>query len=155
MSKHKDRGPGVRFPPPIVPVISILTGVGLQYVYSLLISFPFLTLLGAVFLFSAALLILLSVITFYQNKTSILPHRPDSALITSGPYKITRNPIYLAFILTQVGIALVNQNGWILMFTPVSIVILNEKVIKKEEAYLTNIFGTKYQRYLLQVRRWL
>ncbi len=155
MSKHKDHGPGVRFPPPIVPVISILTGVGLQYAYSLLISVPFLTLFGAAFLFSAALLILLSVMAFYQNKTSILPHRPDSALITSGLYKITRNPIYLAFVLLQAGTALVTQNGWILMFTPVTIIILNEKVIKKEEAYLTGLFGTKYHEYLLQVRRWL
>ncbi len=83
------------------------------------------------------------------------PRKPTPELIVGGPFRWSRNPIYLglAFIQTGVGVAL--GNAWILLLLPPSLAILQRAVIAKEEAYLARKFGDAYQDYRASVRRWL
>jgi protein-S-isoprenylcysteine O-methyltransferase Ste14 len=103
---------------------------------------------AAVVLFAAA------VAQFRRAKTSPKPHKPTTAVVTSGPYRVTRNPIYVAFTMVQVGIALWTRNAWTLALLVPVLVVMHYGVIVREERYLERKFGEEYVRYRGRVRRW-
>ena len=89
------------------------------------------------------------------RKTNIQPHKPASNLLQGGLYRFSRNPIYLAGLLLQLGIALLMNNLWVVLLVPVSKVVFDRFIIAREEAYLERAFGEVYQDYKRGVRRWL
>ena len=91
---------------------------------------------------------------FLSHKTSVVPIRPVTAFIASGPYRISRNPIYVAFTLIYVGVALLCRAVWPLLFLPLVLVGI-VKQVKREDAYLERRFGAEYLAYQQKVRRWL
>ena len=75
--------------------------------------------------------------------------------MVEGPYKITRNPMYLGLALVYLGIGIAEQSVWALILLPVVLLIIQRKAIEPEEAFLTHRFGAEYISYKSLVRRWL
>jgi protein-S-isoprenylcysteine O-methyltransferase Ste14 len=87
--------------------------------------------------------------------TSIRPSSPASTLVTHGPFRLSRNPMYLGLTLVYLGVMLLTNSVWTAMFLPLVIVILYLTVIRYEERYLAGAFGNEYGEYRRRVHRWL
>jgi protein-S-isoprenylcysteine O-methyltransferase Ste14 len=83
------------------------------------------------------------------------PWKSTPELVLKGPYRWTRNPMYLGMALFQAAVGLWFANGWILLTLPIVLVAIYLTAIRHEEAYLERKFGTPYQDYKSAVRRWL
>jgi protein-S-isoprenylcysteine O-methyltransferase Ste14 len=83
------------------------------------------------------------------------PRKPSPELILGGPFRFSRNPIYVGMVWMQLGIGVALGNAWILLLLVPTILILVRGVIVKEEAYLARKFGEPYAAYCRAVRRWL
>ena len=90
-----------------------------------------------------------------RAKTSVNPYRPTTAILTEGPYHLTRNPMYLAMTIQYVGLALLFNALWAIALLPLALVVVHFTVIKREERYLEQKFGEQYLRYKARVRRWI
>ena len=147
---------GVRVPPPLIYAAGF--GLGLLLQWSL--SAPAIPLLGSRV---AALLCLLlwlvlfvpSISLFRRAHTNIVPSRPTTRLIMSGPYRFTRNPMYVSLISLYVGLTLCCDALWPLALLPLVILTIRYGVIAREERYLERKFGRDYLRYKARVRRWI
>ena len=82
-------------------------------------------------------------------------HRPTGAIVASGPYAFTRNPMYLSMTLLCFGIAFIVNTLWPVILLPVPLMVIQYGVIHREERYLELKFGDEYTRYRAKVRRWL
>jgi protein-S-isoprenylcysteine O-methyltransferase Ste14 len=155
MSSEADK-PGVVAPPPLIYLGAILVGALLERVRRWEIpTAGWGSAVGALLIVVAGVLLVFAVLEFKRAGTPPEPHKPTTAIVTSGPYRVTRNPIYLSFTLVQLGIALWTGSGWILvLLLPVS-VIMNYGVIAREERYLERKFGDEYFNYRRRVRRWM
>lgn len=87
--------------------------------------------------------------------TTLSPYKPAKALLTTGPYLRTRNPVYLAFAWIYLGCACLIASLWPFLFFPVLILVLNKSVIAREEAWLEARFGEAYRAYRARTRRWM
>jgi len=83
------------------------------------------------------------------------PDRPDAAMVETGPYRRSRNPIYLGLLLGATGLALIWGTLWAWLGVAVLHGVLDRLVIAKEEAYLATRFGAAYEAYRGRVRRWM
>ena len=92
---------------------------------------------------------------FKRAQTPIQPWRPTSDIITSGPYRYSRNPIYLGIAIAGAGIALAFNSWWMLFGVLAFALIANKHVIEREEEYLERKFGEAYSSYRSETRRWL
>jgi protein-S-isoprenylcysteine O-methyltransferase Ste14 len=88
-------------------------------------------------------------------KTNLNVRKPTTNIATSGPFSVSRNPIYAGIILLNIGVACFFNSLWILLLTAVLAGALQKGVIEPEEAYLEKKFGDKYLRYKAKVRRWV
>ena len=148
--------PGVRVPPPILLIVVVLVGYGLQQAWALeLPSGSGWSGAGWVLIGVGVAILIAGWVQFYRAKTNILHHRPSSNVIQSGLYRFSRNPIYVSGLLLQLGIAPLMNNLWIVLLVPVSKIVLDRYVIEREEAYLERAFGEVYLDYRRSVRRWL
>jgi protein-S-isoprenylcysteine O-methyltransferase Ste14 len=95
------------------------------------------------------------VLAFRRAGTSPNPWTPSSALVISGIYRWTRNPMYLGFTLLYLGISAWVDTLWPLLPLPIVLVVMRRGVVAREEAYLEARFGDEYRRYLAAVRRWI
>ncbi|MCC6568024.1 MAG: isoprenylcysteine carboxylmethyltransferase family protein, partial [Anaerolineales bacterium] len=109
-----------------------------------------LALAGIGFLFG-----LLSLYAFTKARTTVNPHGSVKTIVSSGVYRLTRNPIYLGMVLMLIGFPLAFGNVWGIPLAPVFIFLMNKLVIEHEEAYLEKKFGEAYTGYRSRVRRWL
>lgn len=89
------------------------------------------------------------------NRTAILPGRATVLVLQSGPFRLSRNPLYLGLIALDVAVALLAQSFWALVFVPVGVVALTWGAVRPEERYLAAKFGSEYEAYRARVRRWL
>lgn len=92
---------------------------------------------------------------FARHRTALVPSRRASHLITSGVYRLSRNPIYLGFASMYLGAALRYDLAWTLPLLLVVLWIMNRYVIAREEEHLTAVFGDDYRSYCRRVRRWI
>jgi protein-S-isoprenylcysteine O-methyltransferase Ste14 len=83
------------------------------------------------------------------------PRKPTPELILAGPFRWSRNPIYLGMALILGGIGVAAGNGWLLLLLPPTLLILTRNVIEREEEYLARKFGDAYAAYRTSVRRWI
>jgi len=97
----------------------------------------------------------LSVSQFRQAGTSVIPGEPSTVLLESGPYRFTRNPIYIAFVILYFGLAVMLTSAWMLLLLIPVLIILQRGVVEREEAYLQSKFGEAYRKYQARVPRWL
>jgi protein-S-isoprenylcysteine O-methyltransferase Ste14 len=151
--------PGVRFPPPILFVGGLLIGWALDRYWLPLpqsrFEGPIVRSIGLGLLVVGVGVIAWGVLTFLRGRTAIIPSRSASRLVTHGPYRYTRNPMYTGLTLAYLGVAILMNSAWPLILLPVVIGLLVRLVISREEAYLRDAFGAEYDAYRARVRRWL
>jgi protein-S-isoprenylcysteine O-methyltransferase Ste14 len=94
-------------------------------------------------------------ITFHRAGTTRVPGESSSELVTWGPYRFTRNPMYLGLAIAYVGEALIQRQLWPFLLLSLVIAYVNWIVIPVEQAKLTEVFGERYVRYQGEVRRWI
>ena len=92
---------------------------------------------------------------FRAHKTPFNPARPARSLVVDGPYRFTRNPMYLGMAGAYAGAALASGLLWPLLFLPAVLGIVDRLIIPREERHLRELFGEDYERYAERVRRWL
>jgi protein-S-isoprenylcysteine O-methyltransferase Ste14 len=151
--------PGVRFPPPIIFVGGLLIGWMLHRYWR---AIPLsrhggaaLEPIGLVLVLGGLALAAWGMLTFQRARTAIIPSRSASRLVGGGPYRFTRNPMYVGLTLAYVGVAALVSSAWPLILLPLVLVVLVRMVIGREEAYLRDAFGAEYAAYQSRVRRWL
>ena len=151
--------PGIAFPPPLVFVLGFAVGYALQRLFPVTLVPAAgrgvwqglgwgLVALGAALMGSA-------VVTFRRAGTTPNPFKPTTAFVTHGPYRFTRNPMYLGLLLTLLAWAVFLFNPMALLFVPIFVLYINRFQIKPEEQVLSSLFGAEYMAYKGQVRRWL
>ena len=150
----------VRFFPPGIPLGTILVGVILQRLWPLVgpLALPAplrYWLGGAIVVASGFGLGAWAVILFRRSGQDENPWKPTPSIVERGPYRLTRNPMYLQMVLVCVGFSIALANLWILMLTPLCALLLQVLAIVPEEAYLERKFGQDYLDYKKRVRRWL
>ncbi len=116
---------------------------------------PLAVSIGAVLLVLALLLSLSAFALFWRKHTSVMPQRPTTAIIQSGPFRMTRNPLYLSMTLIYIGVCLVMNTAWPLLLLPLLLLTMHRGVILREERYLEQKFGDEYISYRSRVRRWI
>ena len=110
---------------------------------------------GGLMLAISAALVVWSVACFVRAKTHVDVRKPATSLITDGPYRLSRNPIYLAMVLFYAGFAVVFSLSITLGLLVPCLALLHYGVISREETYLNRIFGDDYRAYKAKVRRWI
>ena len=100
-------------------------------------------------------LFVVSVREFRRAGTSVVPGEPSTALLESGPYRYTRNPIYISFTIFYFGLAIMLTSAWMLVLLVPVLIVLQRGVVEREEAYLASKFGEAYRKYQSRVPRWL
>lgn len=90
-----------------------------------------------------------------SNRTAVLPGGATRLVLRSGPFRLSRNPLYLGLIVLDVGLALLARSLWALVLVPVGVVALWWGAIRPEERYLAEKFGAEYDAYRAKARRWL
>ena len=93
--------------------------------------------------------------TMKRSGEDIKPDTPTYSIVSSGPYSLSRNPLYLSLSGAYVAIALMLNTAWPLFIFPAWLATLQFGVILREERYLERLFGEEYRRYQARVRRWL
>jgi protein-S-isoprenylcysteine O-methyltransferase Ste14 len=111
--------------------------------------------IGAVCVLVSLPLALATLRALSRAHTPVDPMKPTTALVTEGPFRYSRNPIYVALTLLYVGVALLINALWILLLVVPAVLVIRYGVIAREEVYLTRKFGDAYRQYTTQVRRWL
>lgn len=110
---------------------------------------------GAVLLCGSLMLIGWALLTFRKHNANVLPNRAASLVLTSGPFALSRNPIYLGDVLLVAGIGLLLGSRWFLLGAVVLFFLLSELVIKREEMHLQANFPEDWSQYSKRVRRWI
>ena len=153
----EDRGPGVRIPPPLVILAAILIGAAIDRVFP--IGVPPVTFTGwlgtALALLALVLGPGLSFREYRKAKTPIRPDRPATALVATGPFRYTRNPMYLSLLILQTAVGLWMNNAWVIVLVAPVAAWLRWRVIAAEERHMLQQFGQAYLDYQAKVPRWL
>jgi len=147
----------LRIPVPWVFVLAYLAGAGLEAVFHLgrSLQYPALTPIGLTVFLIGAILAGWGWSIFHRAGTTRVPGETSIALVTSGPYRFTRNPMYVGLSVAYIGEACILHQVIPVIFLPVVIVYLNMVVIPVEEKRLRAAFGIDYDRFVQKVRRWL
>jgi protein-S-isoprenylcysteine O-methyltransferase Ste14 len=148
----------MRIPVPWVFVLTYLIGVALERVLplgTLPVSQTVVGLLGCMLLVTGVLVAGWGWLTFRRARTTTVPGKISSQLVTWGPYRFSRNPMYVGLSLVYVGEAGLLRQGWPVLFLPLVLVYLNWGVIRVEEGKLEVTFPQQYAAYRAKVRRWL
>jgi protein-S-isoprenylcysteine O-methyltransferase Ste14 len=147
---------GVIAPPPLIYLGALGIGFGLDALIGTgslpsTVRVP----IGAASIIAGGGLLALFLSAFRRAETPVDPYTPSEAIVTDGPYRLTRNPAYLGMALTYAGIAIASNAPWALAPLPVAIAIIDRGVIAREERYLERKFGAPYTDYKRRVRRWI
>ena len=147
--------PGVIAPPPLIYLAGLGLGFGLEALLPSA-SFPgwLSWSLGSALVLSGVVLAVSFIRTFRHAGTPVSPGEPATALITTGPYRLSRNPGYLGMALAYVGIAVLSGAVWVLAALVPVLFLVDRGVIRREERYLERRFGDDYLRYKSRARRW-
>lgn len=155
-----DNTPGVRFPPPLIFLLGLLAGIGMEHMlFDWALVRPerlvWLRLLALGFAAAAGWLLVAALGGFRRKGNDPRPWREDSALVVEGIYRHTRNPMYLGMALAYVAIAAWLNTLWPLLALGPVLFTIQHYVIGREEAYLERRFGEAYRDYCAKVRRWM
>ncbi len=147
---------GLLPPPPIIFLVFLLAGIAINrfWPWAFVTSglrFP----IGVPIVFLSFALFGLVLREFSKAESSVDHRKPTRELITSGPFRYSRNPIYVSMVMLSLGIAVLVNNFWIVLMTVPAAVAVHFLVIHKEEAFLAEKFGDEYRRYRASVRRWV
>jgi protein-S-isoprenylcysteine O-methyltransferase Ste14 len=156
MSAVNSDAPNVRIIPPLVYLAGIVIGfLANAWMPIKVVPSSVAWTIGGILIFCGAVLTGSAVLRFKNADTTIRPDRAASTLVIAGPYRITRNPMYLGFALAYLGIAIAGQSIWALVLLPVVLIIVQRGAIEPEKSFLQKRFGTDYVSYRNRVRRWI
>lgn len=148
--------PGVIARPPLIYLCSILIGLAVHLLWPLeVLPAALEATLGGPLILVAVVFFVLSLRQFRTAGTAVQTGRPTTVIIKTGPYRLSRNPIYLSFTVLQLGIAIWVNSVWLLGTLLVALVVISYGVIAREERYLGGKFGEEYLQYKASVRRWV
>lgn len=147
---------GVIGRPPRILIVFVFVGV----VLDLVIPAPFLPggiqiVLSAILLPAGLGLFVWACLTMVRAETNIPTSKPALRIVRNGPYRLSRNPIYLSMAVTFLGIAVAVDGPWLLVLLPIWVAVIEWGVIRREERYLARRFGADYDVYRSRVRRWI
>jgi protein-S-isoprenylcysteine O-methyltransferase Ste14 len=147
---------GVAVRPPLLCLAGILLGAALQWALPLPLRADALPWwIGAGLVAAAVALFATATGTFVRAGTPIPTNRPTRRLVRRGPYAFSRNPIYVSFVVLQVGLACWIDTAWLLVTLVPVVLVLEYGVIRREERYLAARLGAEYGDYARRVRRWI
>ncbi len=160
METENEHAAAVKFPPPILPLVTIVAGHILGRFLPL---FPDSALptperywIGGLIAVTAVLvLVVLPFRQFQRSGQDPKPWTPTPEIVVAGAFKFTRNPMYLGMIVFCLGFAIILSDVWILILTPVCGWLIYHLAIRHEEDYLEEKFGESYRAYKATVRRWI
>ncbi len=161
MTDEKSSGPGVRFPPPFLfaggILLAWLLGSRVHELPLIPESVPLIVIrvVGYLLVLGGLVITAWGMIIFARAQTAIIPHKPASSLVETGPYKFTRNPMYTGMTSAYLGIAVLLDSGWAFLLLPPVLFLLQRLVIRREERYLSAAFGETYDAYRARVKRWV
>ena len=143
--------------PPLAWALAVVAGLTQHW----LVPLPFLPTglpggwLGATVFALALALFAWAIATVTRSGSNVPTNRPTTTIVESGPYRFTRNPIYLSMVLGLIGLAIALDNLWLLISLAPFALVIRYGVVAREEAYLERKFGDVYRGYRSRVRRWL
>jgi protein-S-isoprenylcysteine O-methyltransferase Ste14 len=153
----KDRA-AVPIPPPLFFVLCLGIAFILEYLFPVdLQGIPFILrmIIGAILLIISCAIAISAFIVLIRNKTPFDPAKPTIRIIKEGPFRFSRNPLYLSLIILYSGIAFLVFSIWLFISIPVLYLLLYFFAVKPEECYLSVKFGEEYEAYKNRVRRWI
>jgi protein-S-isoprenylcysteine O-methyltransferase Ste14 len=150
----QDHGPGVRLPPPVMAAAAVVAAWVLQRLMPAPLGPPAPGLGGVVILLALGL-IGWALLVLARAGNDPRPDRPDAVLVEAGPFRFSRNPVYLGFVLCAAGFALRWGTLWAWLATAGLLFALDRLVVAWEESYLAARFGAAYEGYRRRVRRWV
>ena len=148
----------IAVPVPWVFVLASLCGVAIDVAFPLRPPLEMMTvvkLAGGVLFVAGAVIAGWGWIMFWKADTTRVPGEASSSLVTHGPYRYMRNPMYVGLTLAYLGEAGMLTQIWPLLFLPLVLFYLNRVVIPLEEQKLTEVFGSAYDEYRRRVHRWI
>jgi protein-S-isoprenylcysteine O-methyltransferase Ste14 len=156
MTAEDKRGPGLKFPPPLLAAAVI----GCIWLIDRIRPLPIvegasLWTIGAAVVALALAIMLIALFHFFEAKTHVEPWHPTTTIISKGIYRFSRNPIYLGFCIATIGAGLILNSWWGIASVVLLKSLLERLVIEREEIYLEKKFGDRYLQYKSRVRRWL
>ena len=143
--------------PPIAWAVAVLVGLGLNWLMPL----PFIPAavpaggLGAMVFALALALVAWAIVTMTRAGSNVPTSLPTTTIVNTGPYRFTRNPIYLGMVLGLIGLAIALNSLWLLLMLVPFALVIRYGVVTREEVYLERKFGDVYRGYRSRVRRWL
>jgi protein-S-isoprenylcysteine O-methyltransferase Ste14 len=157
-TSSKPQHAGVHYPPPLIYVAGIVIGWLLHRWRPLPI-----TVGPSVARMACAVVAFLLYLAFFgpalaafrRARTTIIPNRPAAAFVTTGPYGITRNPMYVSLVALYLAVTLFMNSWWPVALLPLVVLAIDRLVIANEERYLEDAFPGEYAEYRSRVRRWL
>lgn len=155
---NEKKHPGVHIPPPLIYAAFFLLSLWMQNLLPLN-SAAFhgtITKMAGVLMIALYLLFFIPALRrFILSKNTLITVRPANSLQTSGIYSFTRNPMYVSLVCLYCGLAMFFGNWWTFILLPLLVIVVQLYVIKKEEQYLQQAFGSSYYEYKRKVRRWI
>jgi protein-S-isoprenylcysteine O-methyltransferase Ste14 len=152
-------GPGVSFPPTLFFVVGFGVALGLHDAWPLQLVTESLEVVrrpaGTGLLIGGLILFWWGMSTFARARTGIMLERPANDLVMHGPYRFSRNPMYVGFIASYLGLGVLANSLWPLIALPAVVGLFVPFVIRREERYLRSRFGEVYEDYCQRVGRWL
>jgi protein-S-isoprenylcysteine O-methyltransferase Ste14 len=156
MSRAEPDSSGVVVPPPVIYLVGLVVGRLLGAGYPLgRIPDPIRWGLGGALGIAGLGIMLPALRLMRRAETPINPTKPTTRLVRTGPFRATRNPLYLSLLLIYAAIAILTNAISALALLPAVIVTVDRVVISREEAYLERKFGDEYREYRARVRRWI
>lgn len=147
---------GVLAPAPVLFGAAIAAGYLLEWLRpTAVLSFSYATALGLFLIAVSVILVLCAAVPMSRAHTAFDARKPTTAIVTSGAFRISRNPTYLSLLLLQVGLAFASHSAWLLVTAAAAAASTHWGMILREERYLEQKFGEEYRRYAASVRRWL
>ena len=151
---EKDR-PGVIAPPPLIFLAVLIAGIVAARKLLPPVEVPYGVPIGIVLSSAALAFAIWAAVTMKRAATHVNPYLPATTVVSTGPFRWTRNPIYVSDTVMYVGLALIFRAVAAVVLLPVALAIMIFGVIRREEAYLQRKFGVQYSEYRRRVRRWL
>ena len=143
-------------PPPLIFIAGLIVGFALDFFWPVpLVPMEIRIYAGGFIILISFVPAILMMRLFIKARTNLDVRKPTHKIVTSGPFRWTRNPAYLSLSLLVLGIAIVADSIWVLLLLVVAMIVTHYKVILREEAYLEQKFGVEYLEYKASVRRWI
>ena len=158
MNRNRSDLPPIIAPPPLLFFACLIAGCVADRVFPIRVfnwDWTARLLFGCLFFVVSVLIAVISFRVLKNHGTPVDPARSTVTIVQDGPFRVSRNPLYLALLLSFLGLTVLMASFWLLVLLPVLFVLLHFGVVKPEEGYLEKKFGEEYRQYKARVRRWI